>query len=192
MLQLCCDFVIYDTELDVFRCAHLSVREFLEERPDCTTKILNSRAAEACLFVVTASRHPAVADFLLQHNYVKGYENDVDRRIVYPGVLGIDWLVGFYSKLYWPVHCQLAGGNANQSTLKIVPEFFMSSNIDLTWPYNVWYASMDRFNLSGVEEALGGKLMSSGPEPLFGAGASNLVDVARQKMNRISLATLEN
>src|SRR5436189_3508879 len=34
ILALCCNFIISDTELDTFRFAHLSVREYLEGRPE--------------------------------------------------------------------------------------------------------------------------------------------------------------
>ena len=193
ILQLCCDFVVYDNELDVFRFAHLSVREFLEDRPDYTTTIINARAAETCLFVViTASPHPIVGDFLRQYEYIKGYENHVDRKIVRPGFAGIIWSFDLYSKLYWPVHCQLAEEGASQGILPNLLEFFMSSNIDQTWPYNVWYSSLDRFMLAEVEQGLTNKLMSSGPEPLFGACAFDLVGVAQQKMTLMSLLDLEN
>jgi hypothetical protein len=34
VLDICCNLVVYDNELDTFRFAHLSVREFLEEREE--------------------------------------------------------------------------------------------------------------------------------------------------------------
>jgi hypothetical protein len=50
VLQLCCNFVVHDQELDVFRFAHLSVREYLEEKKDVYSTTLNhATAAKACL-----------------------------------------------------------------------------------------------------------------------------------------------
>jgi hypothetical protein len=50
VLQLCCNFVVHDQELDVFRFAHLSVREYLEEKQDVYSATLNhATAAKACL-----------------------------------------------------------------------------------------------------------------------------------------------
>jgi ankyrin repeat protein len=48
-LDICGNLVAHDTELDVFRFTHLSVREFLETRNDFAPKISHSTAAEICL-----------------------------------------------------------------------------------------------------------------------------------------------
>ena len=48
LLQLCANFVILDTELDVFRFAHLSVREFLEKKEGFDAASNNGIAAECC------------------------------------------------------------------------------------------------------------------------------------------------
>lgn len=70
ILHLCCDFVVYDSELDVFRFAHLSVREFLEERPDYSVSIVNALACQSCIFMlVTSAPHPAVPEFLWRHEF---------------------------------------------------------------------------------------------------------------------------
>ncbi|CAG9938653.1 unnamed protein product [Clonostachys rosea f. rosea IK726] len=49
LLDLCCNLVIFDEALDVFRFAHLSVREFLETHELFKSDFINSRVAEACL-----------------------------------------------------------------------------------------------------------------------------------------------
>lgn len=49
LLDICGNLVVLDTELDVFRFTHLSVREFLEGRPDFTPKLTHATAAEICL-----------------------------------------------------------------------------------------------------------------------------------------------
>ena len=49
LLDLCANFVILDTELDVFRFAHLSVREFLEQKEEFDAASNHAVAAECCL-----------------------------------------------------------------------------------------------------------------------------------------------
>ena len=49
ILDLCANFVVLDTELDVFRFAHLSVREFLEKKEGFDAASNNAIAAEFCL-----------------------------------------------------------------------------------------------------------------------------------------------
>lgn len=49
LLDLCCNFLVLDTELDVFRFAHLSVREYLETRTEYTSESSHALAAQFCL-----------------------------------------------------------------------------------------------------------------------------------------------
>ncbi|RFU27471.1 hypothetical protein B7463_g8880, partial [Scytalidium lignicola] len=49
LMDICGNLVVLDTELDVFRFTHLSVREFLESRPDFTPKLTHAITAEICL-----------------------------------------------------------------------------------------------------------------------------------------------
>ena len=49
VLDLCSNFVVIDNELDVFRFAHLSVREFLENRDGYDSARNDALAAECCL-----------------------------------------------------------------------------------------------------------------------------------------------
>ena len=49
VLDLCANFVVLDTELDVFRFAHLSVREFLEKKEGFDAASNHAVAAECCL-----------------------------------------------------------------------------------------------------------------------------------------------
>ena len=49
VLQMCSNMIVLDSSLDTFRFAHLSVREFLEKRPEYSAAQTNSVAAERCL-----------------------------------------------------------------------------------------------------------------------------------------------
>ena len=59
ILELCSNMVVFDSTLDTFRFAHLSVREFLEKRPEYTRMAQNALAAETCLLnVLSAAENP--------------------------------------------------------------------------------------------------------------------------------------
>jgi len=49
VLKLCNNFVVFNAQLDTFRFAHLSVREFLERRQEYISTATNTLAAEAYL-----------------------------------------------------------------------------------------------------------------------------------------------
>ncbi|KAJ3546613.1 hypothetical protein NM208_g1914 [Fusarium decemcellulare] len=49
VLDLCCNLVIYDSNMDTFRFSHLSVQEFLEEHVSYTRASVHALLAEACL-----------------------------------------------------------------------------------------------------------------------------------------------
>lgn len=57
ILDLCHNFILYDEGLDMFRFAHLSVREFLEKRPEFSQIPCNLLAAESCLLQIIGSSH---------------------------------------------------------------------------------------------------------------------------------------
>jgi hypothetical protein len=203
ILQLCCDFVIFDSEVDIFRFSHLSVREFLEGRPEYETTIANALAAESCLLtVISSSKHPAAHEFLQKNSYINGYKETLENRTIdfryaWAVTKGYDWMVlslDMYAQIYWLVHCQLSGSRLGHGTLKILFEFLMSPNIDSTWPYNAWFTSMDRWRLGDLEFGLREKLLSSGPDPFFAACAFDLIDYAKRRIEgkALVLADLEN
>ena len=57
ILDLCRNFVAYDEELDVFRFAHLSVREFLEERSEFSKESCHVVTAVGCLSHIIGASH---------------------------------------------------------------------------------------------------------------------------------------
>ncbi|KAL6149613.1 hypothetical protein ACJBU6_11157 [Exserohilum turcicum] len=80
LLDICNNFIVHDSELDTFRFAHLSVREFLEERSD--SKLFREL----------------------------GWETDADPSKIKS--------IGFYTDVYWAVHCKFAGDLRKAGTLK--------------------------------------------------------------------------
>lgn len=55
LVDLCSSFVVLDTELDIFRFAHLSVREFLETKSDYEPDKNHALVAELCLRYLSIS-----------------------------------------------------------------------------------------------------------------------------------------
>ena len=97
VLDICCNLVVFDTTLDTFRFAHLSVREFLERRQEYDRATTNSLAAETCLLgLMRVSPDPVVDMFLSQYGATLGRNTPfVSDFKIYPTI-------------YWARHCQLA------------------------------------------------------------------------------------
>lgn len=55
LVDLCSDFVVSDTELNVFRFSHLSVREFLEAKDEYRPDKTHALAVEGCLRYLSTS-----------------------------------------------------------------------------------------------------------------------------------------
>lgn len=57
ILDVCCNLVVHDTWADTFRFAHLSVREYLENRPEYSEVVQQAAAINQCLefFTFTSS-----------------------------------------------------------------------------------------------------------------------------------------
>ena len=69
LLELCNNFVVYDESLDVFRFAHLSVREFLEKRPEFAEVSCYILAAECCLLQIIASSNCPNTEHLMSDTH---------------------------------------------------------------------------------------------------------------------------
>ena len=85
LLDFCCNMIVLDTESNVFRFIHLSVREYLEGREEYTAFETNSLAAERCLDAVQLDDHH-------RQRSKMGLEYDNRFRA--------------YAILYWPLHWQ--------------------------------------------------------------------------------------
>ncbi|KAK2036992.1 hypothetical protein LZ31DRAFT_482286, partial [Colletotrichum somersetense] len=55
LLYLCCNLVVFDAHVDVFRFSHLSVREFLEDSDTFKSALTNAFVAESCLLHIMSS-----------------------------------------------------------------------------------------------------------------------------------------
>lgn len=138
VLRLACNFVDYDEGLDVFRFAHLSVREFLEELPEYSTTSSNALAAEICLLTLIGnSKSPAASNFLRSMCKIEGsYEQLLvagsdDRKIARSRFHS-------YATSFWHRHCRMAGGKRACSPLKDTLHFFLFDESDKESALNTW------------------------------------------------------
>ncbi|KAI1522621.1 Arp Ankyrin repeat [Pyrenophora tritici-repentis] len=94
VLKICNNFIVFDPQLDTFRFAHLSVREYLEQRPEYGSTTTNALAAEMCLWIVlSASSNIATEKLLLQLGYSANALPKAFEQIC------------TYADIYWPEHC---------------------------------------------------------------------------------------
>ena len=133
ILEMCSNMVVFDSTLDMFRFAHLSVREFLEKHPDFTIEATNALAAERCLLnVLNTVDNPATKRF------VSKYRQD-SLNSAFSDALE------HYSIVYWAPHCQLA---ANRRTAGVINDFlchFLSNESDPRSAVVVWTNSIKKW-----------------------------------------------
>ena len=145
VLDLSHGFVVFDDSLDVFRFAHLSVREFLEKQDEYAAISCHLMAAETCLLQFIGSSDWSAAKVFLQHNYTL----DVcDKATSTAPVLG-----GFhsYATMFWARHSQSIGeeGRKNNARFERIFRFFLSDASSDLSPLNVWIQSDRRSTQRG-------------------------------------------
>jgi hypothetical protein len=124
VLDVCCNLVVFDSTLDTFRFAHLSVREFLEKQADYSTTTVNALAAKLCLLqLISADLKPAVESFLIK----QGISIQRDSRWSHE--------LGKYTTAYWPVHCYLAANERINGRLAEFLMLFLSNESNPTSPF---------------------------------------------------------
>lgn len=87
LLNICCNMIVLDEEMDMFRFAHLSVQEYLEGRGDFGKIVTNSTALEICILVnsLELETYPRSTTSLSNMQFKS------------------------YALLTWPIHCEAAG-----------------------------------------------------------------------------------
>jgi predicted Fe-Mo cluster-binding NifX family protein len=127
VLDICNNFVIFDSELDTFRFAHLSVREFLEKRPEHDTSTSNRLIAEICLWSVLSTDSDSATDDLLRQGGLQAKP-----------VLTQYSLLSAYADVYWATHCKLAGENRGSGALKLLLQHFLNTTLSHTrWSHRI-------------------------------------------------------
>jgi hypothetical protein len=160
VLEVCNNFVVLDTQLDTFRFAHLSVREFLERRSDYDKSTTDSLIAEICLWsVLSQSRDLATEKLFLQLGLCA--EATLARREE----------LRAYADIYWPVHCKAAGEKGKTSKLKELLKLLLTNGDDnsqlVLWSDRLrtfWNAYIDRTFEMQLEDTIlsGGTTLSIG------------------------------
>jgi hypothetical protein len=65
VLDICNNFVIFNSKLDTFRFAYLSIQEFLEKRLEHDTSTSNRLIAEICLWSMLSTDSDSATNNLL-------------------------------------------------------------------------------------------------------------------------------
>ena len=135
LLDLCNNFVVYDEGLDVFRFAHLSVREFLEKRPEFAKISCNSLAAECCLLQIIASSNSTHTDHLMSGSHFLRLRGNLSltRRSFYTSFPE-------HANKSWMKYCQSIPPSDRSDTTKVgrLFWFFLSDQSGPSSPLNAW------------------------------------------------------
>lgn len=189
LLDLCFNFVVRDSELDVFRFAHLSVREFFEMKDAFSYKGSHTLGAIHCLKILTAE------DVVKRKTPGKFDNASVPLgRGVFPRNDTPLWLSPFheYAALYWAHHLYESGDYWKMDPLEaLVTEFVLGNQQDGLCAFQRWatdirlehkyrhYASFDwtsqcsRRNVEASCEPV---------NPIFVASIWNLRDVLEMRV----------
>ena len=120
VLDLCSNFVVLDSELDVFRLAHLSVREFLENQQEFQPPSCHALAAETCLVaLIRHSKTSAGAQFFLDQfdKYLERAESSSMPKY--------QTRHEKYASDYWGQHCSEANDERLHGVLRTLLQFFL-------------------------------------------------------------------
>ena len=155
VLDLCHSFVVFDDSLDVFRFAHLSVREFLEKQAEYMANSCHLFAAETCLLLIIGLSDWVPAKAFLEDHYT------LELCAKAASTTGL--LVGFhdYAMTFWTTHCKLIGeeGRNSNPCFEQIFRFFLSDASNNFSPLYMWLQyeqrnygySFLRFAMDGCE-----------------------------------------
>lgn len=148
LLDMCCNLVVEDSELDIFRFAHLSVREYFEGRAGFDENEIHTCALDSCAQV-----------------YSENAERD---RTGFSS----------YAAFFWPIHCQfIEAGDLLPDRLRRILNRFLVNYDQVSSPFARWLAMVteewgyDDYSYHGEVN----DCQSSPPNPLFVACAFDLI-----------------
>ncbi|OAL55020.1 hypothetical protein IQ07DRAFT_608823 [Pyrenochaeta sp. DS3sAY3a] len=119
VLEICKNLVIFDSELNTFRFAHLSVREFLEQRSEYSEAASNKMIAENCLWAMLSTCQNLATKKLCSQ---LGWHSKTMPT-------GLEKLCK-YADICWAVHCRLSGDARMSGVLKMALEAIFSDHED--------------------------------------------------------------
>jgi hypothetical protein len=115
LLDMCCNMVVLDEEIDIFRFAHLSVREYFEGKSGYAAIEAHCLALERCL-------ETYIYDFKLQQESTTE-QNDILRP---------------YATIYWPTHFQVVDGNQLEEALEEKVKRFLFQDFGAASSFAKW------------------------------------------------------
>ena len=135
LLDLCNNFVLYDEAQDVFRFAHLSVREFLENRPEFAEASCNSLAAECSLLQIIASSNCLNTEHLISHAHLLRLRRSPNCRESSSSANFLE-----YANESWMKHCQSVplSDRLTDSRFARILSLFFSDMLGAASPLNAW------------------------------------------------------
>ena len=136
LLPLCFNFVVHDQELDVFRFAHLSVREYLETRDNYKSDLNHALAAECCLRYLSAD---AIVERVLATDDKEDKVEYLDFKHDYRN-LKYDYVNLFhrYACLYWGPHLFESGDYRLKNPLKAISYEFLMDQQTQSRVFTCW------------------------------------------------------
>jgi hypothetical protein len=117
VLELCCNFIIFDGKLDTFRFAHISVREYLEGRSEYSVNEINALALERCLDVYLYNQETVLVPDPIAERH----------RQLRP-----------YAKSYWTAHYQKLDREWRKECFKNKVEHFLFQGQDVNPSFTRW------------------------------------------------------
>ncbi|KAI3009640.1 hypothetical protein CBS147346_1978 [Aspergillus niger] len=147
LLALCRNFLVIDTERDVWRISHLSVAEYFELRQSWTTAVTNLMVGKACLLLM-------LSEICWNESiYIPGAQSPLSG----PELSGFTRPLLSYVSYYWPKHIAILD-LAVVSTKDLSPvigllEKFLGAPQDSSAQYRLW-ARCHYYGLEPVEHSI--------------------------------------
>ncbi|KAH7119554.1 hypothetical protein B0J11DRAFT_582082 [Dendryphion nanum] len=133
VLEICSNFIVFDAQLDTFRFAHLSVREFLEKRPEHNNSVANALAAEVCLWtVLSASSHSATKELLTKLGW---------QACIFQANFET---IRTYADIYWAPHCKLAKEERKSGSLRMALRHVLSGVGEASSAMALWISRLSK------------------------------------------------
>lgn len=126
ILDLCSSFIVIDDELDVFRFAHLSVREFLEGRDGFEPERNDALAAQCCLNYL--STKTVLEKMPLLNGPRKNFLNEFHG----------------YACFYWPFHLDASKDHRFSPPLQHITQDFMIGDQQAASPAFICWSDLVR------------------------------------------------
>ncbi len=158
ILDLCQNLVIFDDSLDVFRFAHLSVREFLEQQPEYNQNSCHALAAEVCMLqLMESSTHVAAKNFLRAE-----FAIDFKNKAFSTSAAFFDAFYT-YAVLFCMEHCQMAGEQVREadSRFKKIFRFFLFDETESDCPLSSWARSYRCYGVDTFQKSFLQKLLNN-------------------------------